>query len=244
MNSNIELSENFPGHSKATVFLETLIFENNIQNVADIGGGANPLLSEKFVKKRHLNYTLLDISQEELDKSPSNYTQKIQMDATVNLVDFSKSIDEGAYELVFTHMFLEHIEFPLKLHKNVFHFLKTGGYAVHMYPSPCNFPLTINRLLPDFLSKILVRIAQPDRDLVGFKGKFKAYYKLCGNPSLKLKRAFEEIGYEVITHKAYIGHCYYDRYLLTRYMERMLRPILLKLGIPMTSLVFLMLKKP
>ena len=61
--------------------LKKLAKRPEIKKVCDIGGGANPLFSIEQVKEYDLEYTVLDISEEQLAKAPNQY-HKIQADIT------------------------------------------------------------------------------------------------------------------------------------------------------------------
>jgi hypothetical protein len=70
---DIQCVENFPGNVKAQPFLEKIIRDRKMTRVADLGGGANPMLSSAFVQNQKLDYAVIDIDQRELDKAPGTY---------------------------------------------------------------------------------------------------------------------------------------------------------------------------
>lgn len=210
--------------------------------VADVGGGANPALDSDFIHQHRVDYTLLDISQAELDKAPS-YFRKIQVDLSASAEDFSARVGEGRFDIVYSHFFLEHVRDPLVVHRNIHTALKAGGLAIHFFPTPNTIPLALNRLLPEGVGEFLVGIAQPTRDLKGTQGKFPAYYRMCGNSSKRMHARFHNLGFEVVRHTGYIGHAYYDRFAPLCHCERALRPILLHAKIPLTSNALLVLRK-
>jgi SAM-dependent methyltransferase len=238
----LDIIQNFPGWQKARPFLEDEIRRRGLSRILDIGGGANPQLSETFVREQGIAYTLLDISQEELDKAPG-YCRKIQVDLAAPAREFVSKVGENQFDLVFSSMLLEHVREPLAAHRNIYSALRPGGLAIHFFPSAANLPLAINRVLPESVTHRLVRIAQPRRDLNGHQVKFPAYYRMCGSPSPQLQTQFRQMGYKVLRHTGYIGHGYYKRFPLLRDAERALRPILVKLGVPMTGAVLLILQK-
>ena len=84
--------------------IERLVTERGVRRICDLGGGANPSLSLDFVKKHQLDYTVLDISRDELRKVPDGYG-KIQADATSRSLDVPRD-----YELVFSRMLAEHVK--------------------------------------------------------------------------------------------------------------------------------------
>jgi len=238
----LDVIENFPGWERAPAFLEKEIAQRRLRDIADLGGGAHPLLPETFVKAQNLSYYVLDISREELAKAPA-YCEKIEIDITAPAGKFRGKVGQDRFDLVFSHMFLEHIKAPLLAHQNIHSMLRPGGIAIHFYPSPNNVPLALNRLIPEGLSSRLVRLAQPQRDLGGIQGKFPAYYSMCGLPSRQLHARFEAIGYKVIRHTGFIGHGYYSRFPVVRDIELAMRKILLAARLPLTSAMLLILQK-
>jgi hypothetical protein len=50
-----------------------VILRNEFKSIAEIGGGANPLLSLEFVNEQKLDYHIIDISQEELSKADTRF---------------------------------------------------------------------------------------------------------------------------------------------------------------------------
>jgi SAM-dependent methyltransferase len=235
----LDLIENYP---ETDDFLKKEILQMGARSVADVGGGANPVLNADFVQQHHIDYALLDISQAELDKAPSYY-RKVQVDLTASPTDFGARVAEGSFDIVYSHFFLEHVRDPLTVHRNIFASLKPGGLAIHFFPTPNNLPLAVNRLIPDKISGFLLSIAQPNRDRKGTQGKFPAFYAMCGNPSRNMHAKFHQLGFEVVRHTGYIGHGYYDQVAPLRRIERALRPILLKTKIPLTADALLVLRK-
>ena len=235
--------EEFPGWDRAPKFLGDLILASGARTVADIGGGANPMLPAEFVAEHVREYALVDISKDELEKAPSVYTSRIQADLGADNDSFVARFDGRRYDLVFSHMFLEHIVDPDKVHRNLYSILNDGGLAVHMMPSHYNFPLMLNYLLPERVSHALVKVAQPNRDLAGSVGKFPAYYRMCGVPDRKSRALLKSIGYEVLTHSSFVGHDYYARVPLLSRLERGFRNVAVRLGLPLAGAILLVLSK-
>lgn len=213
-----------------------------VERVADIGGGANPLLDEARLQANGIECTLLDISAQELKKAPACYKQ-ILVDMTTSLDDFCERVGRKRFDLMFSNDFLEHVRNPVRVHENIFAALRPGGLAIHFYPSPRCIPLVVNRLMPDWLTRPLLRMAQPHRDINGKQGKFPAFYVMCGAPSDDLRCRYEQLGFDVIRHTGYIGHDYYQRFPIAREIEHALRPILCYAGIPSISRAILVLQK-
>lgn len=102
----------------------------------------------------------------------------------------------------------------------------------------------LNKVLPESVSTLLVRLAQPNRDINGHQAKFPAFYKLCGSPSARLARTFEELGYVVVEHSGFVGHSYYERFPVLRDIERISRPYVAAANLPIVSGVLLRLRRP
>jgi SAM-dependent methyltransferase len=232
----------FPGFGQAPAFLKAEIAARGSRSIADLGGGANPMLDEDFVLRNGLRYQVLDISETELRKGPA-YCDKTCVDICASPDLFDQSVTANSIDLAFSHMFLEHIREPDVAHRNIHRALRPGGVAVHFYPSPNNIPLFINKILPGDLSTGLVRIFQPQRDLKGRLGKFPAYYKLCGKSSDFLRSHFRTLGFDVVCHTGFVGHGYYLRFPIIHKIGKALRAPVIAAGIRATSFELLILQK-
>ena len=216
--------------------IKKIIKDENIEDICDIGGGANPFLENDFIK--NLNYSLLDISKEELDKAPINFN-KIHQDAASKNFKFEKKFD-----LVFSKFFLEHIKNPNILHLNMHKALKDKGYAIHLFPTLFNIPFIINMILPEKISQIIVNIIRGN-PLKNRSGKFPAYYKWCFGPTKKQIKRLEEIGYDLIEYKSYYGHPeYYKRLFPFNFLHDFFTKIIFKFKIPLlTSYAIIIMRK-
>jgi len=241
-NDRLDTISTFPSYHRARRLLENLIVRLKPSRIADIGGGANPLIEADFVASNGLRYDVLDISASELAKAPEVYS-KIVVDLGAQPEEFTRHVEGGAYDLVFTHMFLEHIPNPDEVHRNIRWMLKPGGLAIHVFPSSANLPLTVNRLVPEPVAEALLRIVKPRRDYAGHETKHKAYYKLCGAPSRGVRRVFDRYGFDVLRYKGFVGHSYYGRIPPLRVAEFLLRKPLAALGIPLISGVLLIVRR-
>ena len=238
----LDLIDNFPAFVRAAAYLKAVIAEHPYHRIADIGGGANPMLDDGFIASAGIRYFLIDKSAIELGKAPAGYV-KIEADAAGSDDVFRQQLGGRKFDLIFSHMLLEHIEDPMQVHRNFYNALNPGGRCIHIYPSPNNLPLALNRVLPEKISGYFLRVAQPTRDLEGLQKKFKAYYRMCGAPGPELTAKFEAIGYTVRQHTGYIGHDYYQRFEPLAKFEKKLRLLIHKLGLPLTSGCLLDLEK-
>jgi uncharacterized UPF0146 family protein len=183
-------------------FLESLASRPRVKRVCEIGGGANPALSLDFIERNKLEYVVLDISSEELAKTPKGYF-KVQADIT------SPSLSiRGGYDLVFSRFVAEHVSSGLDFHRNVWKLLSKDGIAFHYFPTLYAPPFVINRLLPEPLAEFMVLLIHPYRTREGTNAKFPAYYSWCKGPTSKQIKKFEEIGYRVEEYIGFFGHPY------------------------------------
>ena len=232
----------FPGWSRFGGFLESFVLASPGFEVLDLGGGANPRLQQAVLQR--IGYDLLDVDGDELSKASLIHGRKICIDATASADTFLAEIGDKRYDLVFSHMFLEHIQDPDQLHRNVFSALKAGGRAVHAYPCRHNIPLAMNATLPETITRVMLQFSRPGRDLDGKQRKFPAYYRKCYPPSSQSLTYFESLGYQVESHKGFAGHLYYQRLPVVRELEQIHRKFVIATQLPWVCFSLLVLRKP
>ncbi len=233
----------FPGWEKVGGFIAAHIAKTGARVIGDVGGGRLPRVDTEFIARQGLDYHLFDISAEELARADNAY-HKVCMD----IADEGDAVKRlgltSRFDLIFSHMLLEHVLDPMQAHHNIFRMLRPGGYAIHMFPSRNNFPLFVNGLVPESVSYWLLKRLQPHRDTDHEEGKFEAYYRYCGAPSAELAARYEALGYEVVQHTGFVGHHYYARIKPIAMIERALRPLIIKTGLPFITANLLILRKP
>src|SRR5688572_11584362 len=189
-------------------FVQGLVREYCARTICDVGGGANPVLSWHFVSENQLDCTLLDISGEELEKAPKGYRKLIQ-DIEAEENDLKEQFD-----MVITKMMAEHLKNGELFHKNIFTMLRPGGVAVHYFPTLYALPFLVNKLIPEWLSSLLLDVFRP-RDRYQL-GKFPAYYSWCYGPTPAMLGILTGIGYEILEYRGYFGNTYYCRIPIIR----------------------------
>jgi 2-polyprenyl-3-methyl-5-hydroxy-6-metoxy-1,4-benzoquinol methylase len=218
--------------------LKDLVSKPDIKTVCDIGGGANPLLSLEEVERYKLDYTLLDISSEQLDKASNGY-KKIQADIT----DPNLLLDEK-YDLVCSKLLAEHVSSGLIFYQNTFKLLNNDGYAFHFFPTLYNLPFLINILLPETISDPILLFFQPSRIREGKNGKFKAYYDWCFGPTKKNIERITSLGFNIEEYIGFFGHAYYKKLSVLNALEKIKSQLLLKYPSPyLTQFAQVLLKK-
>ena len=213
---------------------------SDIKKICDIGGGANPLLSLDFINEHGLDYTILDISEEELAKAPDGY-QKIKADITDPNLDLK--LDRG-YDLAISKFLAEHVKSGYIFHKNVLRLLREGGYAFHMFPTLYDLPFLLNRIAPGNLSESLLLSIAPHRTKEGNQGKFPAYYSWCKGPTKVQIAKFENLGYVVENYVGLYGAPYLGKIPLIGELKMRLSHQLINHPIPwLTSYAQVLLQK-
>jgi SAM-dependent methyltransferase len=182
------------------------IRSRGLKRILDIGGGANPVVPVEVVRELGLDYTVLDISAEELAKAPDDY-RKVVADITTDIGSM-----EGGFDLAFSKMLAEHVRDGRRFHENVFKLLKPGGIAIHFFPTLWAFPFVVNRLMPEALAEKVLLALTPYRNKSGRHAKFPAYYQWTTGPTSGQIKRLESVGFEIEDYLALYGHGgYYEK---------------------------------
>lgn len=221
-------------------FLEQVIGRTGASRVCDVGGGAKPILELAAIARLGLEYTVLDISAEELAKAPDGY-HKIEGD----VCQPGLGIDER-FDLVFSRMLLEHATDPATLHENVRRMLSPGGYAVHFFPTLWAPAFVVNRFLPERLGERILLFLATHRAPEGRGAKFPAYYRWCRGPTRRQLSRFARAGYVVEEYRGFFGTDSYLRRLppLQRMEDRLAGAMLRRPHPTLTSYAFAVLRRP
>jgi len=214
-----------------------LIDNNNCNNICDLGGGANPFLDEKIIRKNGLNYSILDISKKELEKAPNTYN-KLNKDISSVKCDI-----KNQFNLVFSRFLAEHIKDAEMFHFNVNKLLVKGGIAVHLFPTLYSLPFIANKVIPEGLSTKLLNILRPRDNYQN--AKFPAYYNWCRGPYKKQIERFIKQKYEILEYRGGFGHHgYYQKLKIFEKLHDIKTNHLLKHPNPyFTSYALVILKK-
>lgn len=227
-------SESF---SEYTKYVQRLIQEYSAHKICDIGGGANPVLSLEFINKNLVDCTVLDISNQELEKAPKEYKKLVQD------IEAKRNVLPEQFDFIITKMMAEHVKNGKLLHKNVFTMLKPGGVSVHFFPTLYALPFVVNRLTPKWLSLLLLDVFSP-RDYYQL-GKFPAYYNWCYGPTRPMLAMLTEIGYEILEYRGFFGNTYYNRIPVIRNLHETYSRYLIRHPNPyLTSYAQIALRKP
>ena len=215
----------------------SIIETTSARRVADIGGGANPILTPDYIKEHQIKYTMIDIDASELAKAPDCY-DKLTGDVTSGLCG-----EDNSYDVVFSAMLAEHVNDGGALHRNLFRMLAPGGVAVHYFPTLYSPPFVINKLIPERLAAHCLNFFNP-RDRFQ-NAKFPAHYSWCRGPTKNQLARLRDIGYEIQMYRGFFGHIYYRRIPLLRNVAASFAKYMLKHPVPQfTSFAHVVLRKP
>lgn len=217
--------------------IRRMIEENSLKRICEIGGGANPLLKEDYIADQGLDYTILDISEEELEKAPSGY-KKLVADIADRSPKFAPQFD-----LILSRMLAEHVRDAETFHSNVHALLVKDGFACHFFPTLFALPFMVNLLLPERLTGYILEVLSP-RDRHN-QGKFPAYYRWCYGPTGRQVKRLENLRYTVLDYKGFFGHeGYYRKLSVIKDIHRYFTRVLLKRPNPyLTSYAYVIMKK-
>lgn len=234
---NIRYRRNVHAAKEFRVRVEEYLSSGEFRNICDIGGGRNPLISQEQLSRLGLEYTLLDISADELRRAPAGY-QTLQADVS------GRSFPAKAqFDFVFSRMLAEHVSSGERFHRNVFDMLRAGGLAFHFFPTLYTFPFIINRIFPETLASSVLNLVRPrDRNK---QGKFPARYSWCFGPTKRQLARLEGIGYRIEEYTGFYGHGYYQHIPGIRKLHACWMDWLVEHPNPyLTSFAFVVLRKP
>lgn len=182
-----------------------------LERVLEVGGGRGPMFSSAEANALGIDYSINDIAQEELDASPADFApdHKVLFDIGGPLTP------EGQFDLVFSKTVLEHVTDTMRAHRNTYQLLRTGGVALHFYPTLYSPPFVANWLLPERISSVLLR------HLGATHKKFPARYDHCTS-TRSLAEDLRRVGYSEVELVPFWGHGYFDRLPVLREVDRWL----------------------
>ncbi|MFL5826866.1 MAG: class I SAM-dependent methyltransferase [Thermoleophilaceae bacterium] len=211
----------------------------DVVSVCDVGGGANPTLDLPTVERHGLDYTVVDVSEDELAKTPPGYRTVCGDIISPGL------LGNEQFDLVCSSQVAEHVADAAAFHSAVLRMLRPGGHTIHMFPALGTLPFALNRLLPERLTDRILSLFQEGRDREGSHAKFPAYYRWCLGPVNRQIERLEQLGYVVNEYIGFFGHGYYRRIRPLDRLEQEKSYRLLKRPIPaLSSYAVIVLERP
>ena len=187
--------EAWAGHEQLCV---EVIGGGGHRTVCEIGGGRTPLLRLDQVRELDVEYTVMDVSQGELDEAPEGYET-----VCADICDPGVAHLGERFDVVLSRMVAEHVPDGLSMHRNVFGLLRPGGVAFHFFPTLFTPVFVANRLVPDRVTRGLQHrfAARPEP-------KFPARYSLCRGPTPRAVATLTGMGYVVEEYRPFYGTDY------------------------------------
>ncbi|MCU0892881.1 MAG: glycosyltransferase [Rhodospirillales bacterium] len=146
----------------------------SVQEVCELGGGRAPFLSRDFVNDTGVRYVVNDVSASELERAPS-WIERGLFDIAAPEVPPQFRC---RFDFIFSKMLLEHVHDGKAAHANVFSMLRPGGIYFHFHPVLFSPAISFNRLMPEWMTRRVLRLLQPCRHDDGCP-KFPARYSYC-----------------------------------------------------------------
>ncbi len=182
----------------------------------EVGGGRSPLLSAADARSSGIErYLVNDVSQAELDRLPPDRERAlfdIQVGPPPN-ADYA-----GQCDLVIAHMVFEHLADPAAAWAAMYRLLRPGGIAVSFHPVLFSPPFVINRLLPERLTRRVLRLFFERRNADDHP-KFPALYRWCRASQRFMTDRLDRIGFSTIDVLPLYGHGYFERIPLLRSVD-------------------------
>jgi len=170
--------------------------------ICELGGGAKPAVELDFLSQNGLDCLVVDISESELQKAPQGYATLV---GDVSSTEFTAPEYNGNYDFVFSRVVAEHVPDARQFHLNTRRLLRSGGIAMHFFPTLWWPPYVLNRILPETLAERILLRLEPWRQSSGASGKFPAYYHWCYGPTRSQVKRLATVGFSVEHCVAYFG---------------------------------------
>lgn len=195
--------------------VETLAREFGLSELIEIGGGRDPLMTPDRVKALGVNYTVNDISDEELRHAPASFG-KARFDVCGDMGE--AGIAPGSYDLAFSRMVFEHVKDGRAAWSNLNRILKPGGVALAFVPTLYALPYVANLMIPEWLSGKIVKALYPHRTDDG-DPKFPAHYSWCFSSSRRMTPMLQAAGFSETLIIPFYGHEYFESLPVVREID-------------------------
>ena len=209
--TGFKAAENFPGWHSQWAWenygnaVMAMAQEFGLKRLCEIGGGRDPFFPLADVQARGLDYTINDISADELAAAPHGYRK-----ARFNIAgDLSEPDAQGAqYDMMFSRMVFEHVDGVPRAWANMHKLLAPGGIGFAYFPALYAWPFLINKMIPESVSTRIVHALYPHRRDGAGDPKFPALYDHCVAREQKLRPMLEAAGFRDIYVRPFWWHGY------------------------------------
>jgi SAM-dependent methyltransferase len=169
----------------------------------EVGGGRMPLFSPAEAAAARLSVTVNDIDERELSLGPPGFDK-----ALFNIADEIDPKLHGAFDLIVSHMVMEHVRDARRAWSNMAALLAPGGVALAFHPTLYAPPFLINVILPDRVTAPLLRFFFPTRHDEKYP-KFPAWYDMCRSDPATIGPMLKACGFRETLVLPFWGHDYF-----------------------------------
>ena len=169
----------------------------------EVGGGRSPLWTAAAAEALGADLTVNDIDARELSLAPPDLA-KAQFDVAAE----APAALAGTFDLIVSHMVMEHVADARRAWANMYALLAPGGVAMAFHPTLYAPPFVFNWLVSDRLTAPVLRLLDSRRH-EGEAPKFPARYDLCFASPERVEPALRRCGYREVLIAPFWG----DRYL-------------------------------
>lgn len=200
--------------------IRRLIEARRARRVMEIGGGRWPMFSADEIAALGVRYVVNDISDRELAIAP-RYADKACFDiAEPDEARINPYREQ--HNVIFSKMVFEHVRDTRKAYRNIQRLLAAGGACLNFHPVLFCPPFVINALLPERLSRRVLKFFVPIRTNDGIP-KFPAWYDRC-RVSPRIREEIRAIGFRRVWQIPFYYHGYFRKipglYQLDRALSR------------------------
>ncbi|MGO8737762.1 class I SAM-dependent methyltransferase [Rhodoblastus sp.] len=174
----------------------------------EIGAGRDPLFQPDEAAELGLDITLNDISAHELALAPSGYGK---MECDITSPRAPDILGRGKYDLAYCRMVMEHVPDVPAMWRNIAEVLAPGGVALSFFPTLYALPYTLNRLMPERMSRFILETLFPERKPDGDDPKFPAYYDHCFSSEGKIAPMLHQAGFSDAVVLPFWGYAYFSK---------------------------------
>ncbi|HXW20909.1 MAG TPA: methyltransferase domain-containing protein [Roseiarcus sp.] len=175
----------------------------NSVRMLEVGGGRAPMFTPAEAAAAGLAVSVNDIDERELSLGPPEFGKA--------LFDIAAEVSpswHGGFDLIASHMVMEHVRDARKAWSNMAALLAPSGVAIAFHPTLYAPPFLINALLPDRLTAPLLRLFFPARH-DGVQPKFPAWYDMCVSDLAKVEPMLKACGFRETLIVPFWGHDYF-----------------------------------
>ena len=188
-------------HLKPT--LEHIIENTSAKRVLEIGAGRYPFFSTEDVDRMEVDLTISDVDPNELEQADQRFARMV-----LNVSDQLYTSEHlGSFDLIFSKMVFEHVKDGQLGWQNVCKLLAPGGIGFAFVPTLYSPPFVLNRMLPDYVSSVMVRALDPRRNS-DETPKFPAYYSHCRASEKSLRPMLIGAGFSEVCVVPFYGTPY------------------------------------